>query len=406
MDYRQLACGNHFGRRKFRPIRVERRRRTALLTPFILFVPESNMRIKHGIHSEVASANWRRLCAVAAAVSLLAAPPAWGSSAWKDGKAYTAMLADGGAAAAQAVQDALSRLATAKQALQAAQNALTGAGPAAASAAAAAAVASAQTAVTTTQAAVAAAEAGAPWVAGALAAATAGTLIGQGLRGIWSACWDPACHAHFTGFVPLTYIAATPPQVDLLLPALTSIATGGDFSTSAADFAALGPKGAAAQAFLAQGAALLMDTAEGAAFAQAGNAAQVKAAAADLATALSSYRAAVAGFASYLPTAQLTSPLPAVQSALSALNSAIATAEAVCDPGAGDDCAALTAALTTAAASYGSALSTLATTDFAALTGGATCPIFRWAASMRSSARVPRPVLRACPPMKSRWRAR
>jgi hypothetical protein len=314
----------------------------------------------------------RRVCSVAAIIAMLAPPPGWASPAWKDGKSYTAMLADGGAAALKAVQDALSRLAMAKQALQAAQNALSAAGPAAATAATAAAVASAQTAVTTAQAAVASAEAGAPWVAGALAAAGAGTLIGQGLRGLWSACWDPTCGDHFSGVVPLTYTPYTPAQIVPLLPQLTSIATGGAFSTTAADYTALGAEGQAAQAFITDGAALLMDTAEGAAFAQAGDTAQVRAAANNLSAGLASYRTAVANFASYLPTAQLTSPLPAVQSALVSLNTAIATAEAVCDPAGGDNCAALTAALTTAAASYTSALNTLAPADFAALTGGTT----------------------------------
>ena len=46
--------------------------------------------------------------------SLAFAPPGWASPAWRDGKAYTAMLADGGAAALKAVTDAIDKLKQAK----------------------------------------------------------------------------------------------------------------------------------------------------------------------------------------------------------------------------------------------------------------------------------------------------
>ena len=305
------------------------------------------------------------------AICLLVAQPGLASPAWEDGKAYTAMLADGGEKAIQAIKTATDNLQKAKDVLAAAQSALTGAAAvAAASAAASSAIAKAQTAVNIGRLALAEAEAGAPWVIAAAAGAVGGTLIGQGLRGLWSACWDPVCGLGFSGTIPLQYTPATPAQINLMIPQLTLLATNGATSLTAAGFTAIGPNGAAALAFLSQGAALTIDTAQGAAFAKAGNTAQVWAAAADLSTRLAGYRTAIANFAAFLPTASLTSPLASVQAALPDLTAAIAAAEAACNPGAGDDCAALTAALNSAAASFSAGIADLTAADFSSLVGG------------------------------------
>lgn len=301
--------------------------------------------------------------------SALLPVPGRASVAWKDGKAYTAMLAGAAEDAANKVKTAIDNLNTAKNTLAQAQNALTMAATAVSSAAATSAVANAQAAVATAEAAVAEASAGAPYVAAAFVGAVGGTLIGQGLRGLWSACLDPVCSLHATfGFS--SYVPITPAQTFALFPTLSSLATSGSFSLSESDFAALGPAGQPASDILADGAALLVDTARGASAVAAGDFAQAAIAAADLNTKLIGYRTAIATFAATLPGVGLTSPTSTVDDALTSFNNAVATAIAVCDPGAGDNCAALDAALATATTQFDSAATTLTATQFSDLVGG------------------------------------
>ncbi len=307
------------------------------------------------------------------AIFLLISPPGRASSAWEDGKAYTAMLANAGADTVKKVADAVNNLKKAQDALVAAQNALLGAG--AASTTAASVVSDAQLAVNIAQGAVDTAAAGAPWVVGAVAAAAGGTLIGQGLRGLWSACWDPVCSLHFSGSVPQFYTPVLPGQVSTILPTLTSQATGGAISLSAADFSALGTEGDAAEAFIAQGAALMENTAQGAAFAAAGNTAQLGVAAISLTSQLASYRSAVANFAAFLPSAGLTSPVAGVAAAQATFTAKVAAARAACNPAAGDDCVALNKALDAALAAFAQATAAVNASQYGPLTGGASAYI-------------------------------
>jgi hypothetical protein len=197
-------------------------------------------------------------------------------------------------------------------------------------------------------------------------AAAAGTLIGQGLRGLWTLCWDPVCNATSLN-VGNIYAPPTQAQLDALLPTLTSAGAG--VSLTAADFAAAGSAGQLAADFIETGAALFIGAAQGAAAATAGNDPQVLQAVADLQPQLADYRATIESFSALLQSSGLPSPVADFNTAVQQFDAAAQQSAAVCDTAQGDDCAALAAAFADASASLHSISNQLSSLSYPPLVG-------------------------------------
>jgi hypothetical protein len=225
-------------------------------------------------------------------------------TAWRNGKSYTAARVRDAEAAIQAVQDALDRLKAAKDVLAQAEGLLTAAGgTAAASATATAAVAKAQSAVAIAQSAVVAAEAGAPYVVAAGVGAAAGTLIGQGLRGLWTIMFEDTAG---TNPVDPRWRKPTIPEVELAaIQAVSRITAASGLNV---DFQNTGTTGALAHDFISQGADMFISSARAAAAYNGGYYGDTLAAVADLQPQIVAYRDTVEQFGIELSGVELTSP--------------------------------------------------------------------------------------------------
>jgi len=186
---------------------------------------------------------------------------------WEKGVAYTKMLKDGAAAALAAVGAAASAKALAAADLAAAKLAADAAVAGAASVEAAAAVAQAEAAVLAAQATLAAATTAAEIALAVATGATIGTLIGQGLRGLWDFCWDPLCNQTFIT-AGNTYESITDQELDILVPELILIGTGQKMTKE--DFYKAGDAGLASWKFMAEGAELFVNASRASALATAG----------------------------------------------------------------------------------------------------------------------------------------
>ena len=191
-------------------------------------------------------------CIIVASCATLC-PPARATEAWKNGRAYTAVLEKGATDAAKVVAAAAAAVGVATADLARARNNLAAAGGAAVgtSAATLAALAQAEAALASATATLAAAQSAAAIATAVVVGATVGTYIGEGLRGLWDLCWDPVCSAlSLTPNLFPIYRPAEPAQLQTLLPTLTSFGAGP--SLAHADFLNAGSSGLLAEAFILQ----------------------------------------------------------------------------------------------------------------------------------------------------------
>lgn len=290
---------------------------------------------------------------IALSVLALITDPARATTAWEDGRAYTAILEDTATVAAAAVGAAAAAAAAAAADVVRAQRAVAAAGGTAVATTAAtlAQLASAEAALATATATLAAAEAAAVATAAAVAAAAVGTYTGQGLRGLWDWCWDPVCN--LTSAVPSgpTYVPWTEAELEAILPELVDVGTSGVLSLSADDFRESG----VSPDFILEGASLFIGAAQGAAAATAGRQDIVNQAITDLQAGLVDYRVSIADFAQTLPSYAFESPAADLAAAMADLEAAVGNVLAVCDVAGGDDCDAIDALLDEALTEFGNA---------------------------------------------------
>jgi len=251
----------------------------------------------------------------------------WAGDAWENGKAYTAMLADAAKAAAAAVGAAAGALGAAKADLAAAQAAAAAANAAAeTSAATIGAMEASGAAVAAAEATLAAATTAAAAAAAIVAGATLGTLAGQGLRGLWSLCFDPVCDltAMSIGGGPI-YFPATDAEVDGLIPELVTTTTGLNLTIS--DFEAAGDGGLKSLAFIKGGIHMFLGASRAAAAATAGRNDEVlDVAIPELQNELTQFPGTITDFAQVLRNTSLQSPVEGLNQAHSEFESAVSNA--------------------------------------------------------------------------------
>ena len=284
--------------------------------------------------------------------------------AWENGRAYTKMLKKAAYdAAKEAVALAAAVVAAAAVDLAAAQAAVAAAGGTgvATTAATLARLAAAEAALAAATATLAAAKAAAAAAAAVVAGAAIGTYAGQGLRGIWSWCWDPVCDltAKNQGNGPI-YVQATEDEIKALIPEVLS--AGGfeniDFSDSPV-----------ARDFLSMGIGQFLNATRGAAAATARRPAEIHAAMCDMQADMYTYRDVTEAIADVLAKASYEDPSADLAAARSEFDAAVEEAMDVCDPKGGDDCDAIKAYLDEATASFQSAQDEIATFHFPTLVG-------------------------------------
>lgn len=283
--------------------------------------------------------------------------------AWEDGRAYTKMLKKAALdAAKEAVALAAAVVAAAAADLAAAQAAVAAAGGTgvATTAATLARLAAAEAALAAATATLAAAKAAAAAAAAAVAGAAIGTYAGQGLRGIWSWCWDPVCDLTATKPDGPIYVQATDDEIDALIEDLVSANGFKDI-----DFKA----NPVAKEFLAMGIGQFLNAARGAAAATDHRPAEVHAAMCDMQADMYTYRDVTEAFAGVLATTSFEDPSADLAAARADFDAAVAEVMEVCNPEDGDDCEAIEAYLNDATASFQSAQDEIATFDFPTLVG-------------------------------------
>ena len=238
---------------------------------------------------------------------------------WNTTKSYTGALKDAAEVAAAAVAAAAAADVAAAQAAVAAA-----AGNPATTAATLAALASAEAALATATTALAVATKAATIAAAILAAATVGTLIGQGVNFGWSWCWDPHCDLTVVNTADIIYRPATTQEVDALIPELIFMGTGMEMSK--ADFEAAGASGMQAWDFMARGAKMFIDVTRGAAAFSNGHDAEVAVAINNFQTELKEYAVTINTFASTLENTSLLNPTTSVQNQRERFDVALQTA--------------------------------------------------------------------------------
>ena len=234
--------------------------------------------------------------------------------AWEQGKACTAMLADKAKEAAALVATLATAAKIAALDLSRAQAAVAAAGgtAAATTAEALAALAGAETALAVAVSALAAAELAAGIAAAIVAGATIGTLAGQGLRGIWSWCWDPVCPLTPVIGTAGAYVPATEDEINGLLPEIILLGTGQ--ALSRADFDLAGEEGAWSWQFMFEVISMYLGAARAAAAATVGRDLEVlETAVPELQGQLDDFPDTILVFDSILEATELQSPVPALQ---------------------------------------------------------------------------------------------
>lgn len=276
-------------------------------------------------------------------------------TAWERGKAYTAMLKDEAAAAAAAVAVAAAAAKAAAADVAAAQAAVAAAGGAAETTAATlATLAEAEAALAAAEAILAGAIATAEIAAAVAAGATAGTLIGQLLRGAWTWVFEILILNFIFLRDAMIYAPPTDEEAEKMTSDAIRVATGQRLGKASFDEA--GPAGAAAWSFVNEGVVMFVCVARaGAALTAGQDKALLESAVPDLEARLAKFPATIAKFANVLRETSIESPAGAFAAAAERYRAASARARAQLDPEKPADKAAL-AALDTANARMESAI--------------------------------------------------
>jgi hypothetical protein len=119
-----------------------------------------------------------------------------------------------------------------------------------------------------------------------------------------------------------------------------------------ADFVSSGAPGLASEAFITQGAEIFIEAARVAAASTAGRHQEVLTGIADLSGELIQYRATIETFADVLAGTSLESPVAGLLTARAEFDTAVAEANAVCNPSAGDNCSVIATSLSCTAPGF------------------------------------------------------